>query len=167
MVTLKHLFLLEERKKERAVYKLYYFINHYQLVSYDQFLVLEDQIINGTDPSFWSLLKEGLEKNKLILANLLSELEEEGFKTLKDLKDLPQGYLSKSFHTVAHFLDGFFGIDSYFYNLVEDSHWVSPSLKKALNLKPKDYYLLPCEGIINEPERKFETLMPRSFLNKP
>ncbi len=52
---------------------------------------------------------------------------------------MPQGYKSKMLHVITHFLDGFFGIDTFFYNLEEDSHWVSEELQKKIAEAPTYY----------------------------
>jgi hypothetical protein len=56
---------------------------------------------------------------------------------------LQQGYVTKVLHTLTHLLDGFIGIDSVFYNLVEDSHWASEGLLKALQDTAGEYWLVP------------------------
>jgi len=40
-------------------------------------------------------------------------------------------------------LDGFIGIDSVFYNLAEDSHWLSAPLRKTIEQHPEHYWLVP------------------------
>ncbi len=72
----------------------------------------------------------------------------EGVSLLNDLENMPQGYRTKMLHVITHLLDGFFGIDSYFYNLEEDSHQVSEELKKKMAGELTDYWLLPVEGRI-------------------
>src|SRR4030043_54062 len=67
---------------------------------------------------------------------------------LKDLQELPQGYKSKILHVITHLLDGFFGIDTYFYNLEEDSHWVSEELKEKIKTNPPIFWLLSLEAQI-------------------
>ena len=49
-------------------------------------------------------------------------------------------------HVITHLLDGFFGIDSYFYNLVEDSHWVSEELRATIKTSPSRYWLIAVEA---------------------
>jgi hypothetical protein len=43
-------------------------------------------------------------------------------------------------------LDGFFGIDTYFFNLEEESHWVSVELQKSMEAAPSAYWLLTIEA---------------------
>jgi hypothetical protein len=59
------------------------------------------------------------------------------------LLTLKQGYATKILHTLTHLLDGFIGIDSAFYNLVEDSHWVSGELAEAIRVAGAEYWLVP------------------------
>jgi hypothetical protein len=63
-------------------------------------------------------------------------------ESLGDLESLPQGYQSKTLHTLTHLLDGFFGIDSHFYNLIEGSHGVSAGLRGKIDSSPGGYMLL-------------------------
>ena len=56
------------------------------------------------------------------------------------------GHLSNTVHTIAHLLDSFFGIDSCFFNLVEESHWVTDSLKKEIRENPSLYLLVNVKG---------------------
>jgi hypothetical protein len=39
----------------------------------------------------------------------INDLKTEGYKTLRDLKDLPQGYLPKILHTLTHLFRWFYG----------------------------------------------------------
>ncbi|MEJ2057239.1 MAG: hypothetical protein P8X39_05310, partial [Desulfofustis sp.] len=59
-----------------------------------------------------------------------------------DLIDLNQGYQSKILHIIAHFLDGFIGIDSVFYNLIDDSHWLSDETRDKIEQQPDRFRLL-------------------------
>jgi hypothetical protein len=81
--------------------------------------------------------------NRTFAGNLIVELEETGITSLKELKDLPQGYPSKVLHTLVHILDGFIGADSAFYNLLEDSHWLSAKLQETIKENPEAYWLVP------------------------
>jgi hypothetical protein len=74
---------------------------------------------------------------------MLAHLKEEGVTSLDQLPELEQGYVTKILHTLTHLLDGFIGIDSVFYNLVEDSHRVSAGLSDAIRANPADYWLVP------------------------
>jgi hypothetical protein len=62
---------------------------------------------------------------------------------IEDLLALKPGYPSKVLHILTHMLDGFIGIDSAFYNLVEDSHWLSEPLRTTILRNPEGYWLVP------------------------
>ena len=83
---------------------------------------------------------------KNLLKQLIKELGDEEVTNLKDLEELPQGYKSSMLHIVTHFFDGFFGVDTYFYNLEEDSHWVSEELIKKMQTSPSHFWILVLEA---------------------
>ena len=114
-----------------------------QLITYTEFFVRTEEILSGTDNSFRQTLERGLAANESFARRMLDHLKEEGVTTLDQLLDLRQGYATKILHTLTHLLDGFIGIDSVFYNLVEDSHRVSPGLTEAIRLAPAEYWLVP------------------------
>jgi hypothetical protein len=58
---------------------------------------------------------------------------------------------------VAHLVDGFFGIDTVFYNLADDSHAVSPQLRQEIEATPGEYWLLKIHAEIKSADR--ETLV--------
>lgn len=131
------------------------------LVRYDSLNILESEIFPATVPEFWRRLDEGIAENRKTVSDLLAELREAGTKSLEDLLTLPQGFQSKIVHTVAHLLDGFIGIDSLFYNMVEDSHWVSDQLRQEMRENPADYWLLQVEAVLSVRERMLgKTLHP-------
>ena len=122
------------------------FLERTQLVRYDVVRVMESESCSGTDQRFWPLLEQGLAANREVLTELLGELRGGGTRELKDLLFLPQGFQSKIFHTMAHLLDGFFGIDSRLYILPEDSHWLSPGLHRQIAAGPEDFWLIKTVG---------------------
>lgn len=123
------------------------------LVRYDTVTILENEVFPATDTEFWKRLEQGVVENRKTLNDLLGELREAGTKSFEDLQDLPQGFQSKIIHTVAHLLDGFIGIDSLFYNMVEDSHWVSSQLRQEMRENPTDYWLMRIEAVLAVKER--------------
>ncbi|MCS7199063.1 MAG: hypothetical protein RMI63_01665 [Caldimicrobium sp.] len=159
-----HLFLVKASNQKEALNSAESFIQRYQLIRYEEFQIKTEQIVVATSLDFWLKLNEALQINKRIIFNIIKEIKLEGYTTLEDLKDLPQGYLSKLVHTLAHLLDGFFGIDSYFYNLIEDSHFISSALMKTIKNIPENFYLIPWIGFISEPKRRFELLNPKKFI---
>jgi len=124
------------------------FFDRTMLIRYDEVLVLENESICGTGKEFSTRLQEGLEANHQAIGELLENLKDEGFTTLEDLQGVEKGYVSKIFHTIAHLLDGFIGIDSRFYNLVEDSHDISRDLQQNILAAPQNYWIIKVKGRI-------------------
>ena len=124
------------------------FFDRTMLIRYDEVLISENESANGAGKEFRSRLQEGLDANHQAIGELLKNLKDEGFSTLEDLHGLEQGYASKIFHTIAHLLDGFIGIDSHFYNLEEDSHGISPDLEQKILAAPDNYWILRVKGRI-------------------
>ena len=124
------------------------FFDRTMLIRYDKVLIIGDESINGIDGNFLKRINEGLAANQRILAGFLTNLKDEGFASLDDLRSLEKGYLSKILHTIAHLQDGFIGIDSRFYNMEEDSHAISRSLQQKVQLIPENYWLVRVKGRI-------------------
>ena len=125
------------------------FFDRTMLIRYDEVLALENESINGDGQEFWTRLQEGLAANHLAVGELLRNLKDEGFETLEDIQGVKKGYVSKIFHTIAHLLDGFIGIDSCFYNLEEDSHDISPELQQKIETAPQKYWIIRVKGSIS------------------
>ncbi|MBI5556237.1 MAG: hypothetical protein HY885_01210 [Deltaproteobacteria bacterium] len=117
------------------------------LVKYDQVTVVAEESISAAHDGFMRQLESGMMQNRKILQRLLAELGQEGFTDLNRWPEMAQGYISKTVHEIAHLLDGFFGIDSAFYNLIDDSHWVSASLLKEIRTSPDRYWLIRADGV--------------------
>jgi|WetSurSiteA1Bulk_404760.scaffolds.fasta_scaffold01188_6 hypothetical protein len=126
--------------------KVSYFFDHYQLVRYFHTNILDKECLPASSPGFWDTLEQAIIKNRKILHSLITELQGEGVQTLLDLEGVPQGYQSNMLHVITHLVDGFFGIDSYFYNLIEDSHWVSENLREEIKISPSRYHLIHVEA---------------------
>ena len=118
--------------------------------------------LNGTHHGFWDRLKSNERVNKDLLRTWIGELHATGVRSIEDLAYLPQGYPSKLLHTITHLLDGFFGVDSYFFNLVEDSHWVSEGLKQIIKKRPEGYWLISVEVTLTYGIQGFERKAPRN-----
>jgi len=127
------------------------FLEQTQLVRYDAVRVVETESCSGADRRFRPLLEQGLAGNREVLGKLLGELRAAGIRELNDILSLPQGFQSKTFHTVAHLLDGFFGIDSRLYILPEDSHWASEGLRRQITANPEDFWLIKAVGELASP----------------
>lgn len=162
-----HFFLIEAQGLDEAIEKVKSFLDKYELVRYDNYFIEEPHSFSARDKIFWDTLEIALSKNYEVLRNYISELKREGsIRDLEEMEKIPQGYLSKIFHIIAHLVDGFFGIDSYFYNLVEDSHWISSPLKKRVAKNPEKYFLIKVVASLQEPVYRFEYLTPKMFLKK-
>lgn len=118
------------------------FFDAYQLVRYSHINIVPHESISASTPVFEKRLHSAVMENHRLLNSLTKELKEEDVLTIDNLRELPQGYKSKMLHVITHILDGFFGIDSYFYNLEEDSHWVSEELMEKIKTLPEHYWLL-------------------------
>jgi hypothetical protein len=137
-----HEFLVQGRDLSACSGKIRSFLDDYQLVRYGRAVIDDSLSLRGDDPRFPARLQEALDENARRVRGFLAELRGEGVERIEQLEELPQGYQSKTLHTVTHLLDGFFGIDSFFYNLVEGSHGVSEALKEKISSAPGDYMLV-------------------------
>lgn len=140
---ISHYFLVRSQSGQAAGQHVERYLAGNQLISYADFFVRKGEVLRGEDEQFWDTLGYGLAANHAFARRMLDHLKEEGVDTLDQLLDLEQGYATKILHTLTHLLDGFIGIDSVLYNLVEDSHWVSAGLTEAMRAAPADYWLVP------------------------
>ena len=135
------------------------FFDRTMLIRYDEVLVLEEESLNGAGKEFSTRLQDGLAANQQVMGELLKNMKDEGFSTLEELYGVEKGYVSKTLHTVAHLLDGFIGIDSRFYNLVEDSHTITRDLQQKILAAPQNYWILRVKGkIASASEDPFDAL---------
>ena len=140
---ISHYFLVRAKTTELAARHVERYLAGNQLISYAEFFVSAEEVLGGTQAKFWETLELGLEANDVFARQMIDHLKEEGVTTLEQLLDLKQGYATKLLHTLTHLLDGFIGIDSVLYNLVEDSHWVSAELHEAIRASAGEYWLVP------------------------
>jgi hypothetical protein len=124
------------------------FFQKYHLVSYSHVYVIDSESLPASSHDFEGRLQKALLINRQLLHNLLNELQSEGYTTIQDLQTMPQGHRTKIFHVITHLLDGFFGLDTHFYNLEEDSHWVSEALWDKIKANPSQYWLLSVKAEI-------------------
>jgi hypothetical protein len=141
-----HEFLVNGDTLETCQNKTAHFLKTNKLAMPLQFDFLEKRTIRADEKGFKERINLGAQENKIVLNGFISELKKEGFYDINHVSDIPQGYLSKIFHTIAHLLDGFFGIDAYFYNLVEDSYFISYALFEKINNEPNFYYIISVEA---------------------
>jgi hypothetical protein len=113
------------------------------LINYSDLIIKDEETINGSDSRFINAIEDGIDKNMQFASSMLCKLKDEHIETLDDLLTMQQGYLTKILHTLTHILDGFIGVDTVFYNLVEDSHQVSNKLQDLFAATPEQYWLVP------------------------
>jgi hypothetical protein len=141
----RHVVLASGNSCEDARDQVLHFFDSTSLVNYDKILIPDDGEMAGTDTGFNGRLSRGLERNREILAKFMAELEAAQGTSELDFARIPQGYPSKVLHIIAHFLDGFIGIDSAFYNLVDDSHWLPDTTADQIEAEPEKFYLFVLE----------------------
>jgi hypothetical protein len=142
----RHVILAAGKSQKRCKTKVIHFFERTSLVSYDQVVIDDERIISGSDNEFWELLQQALMQNQEVLAALVRELGDTGFDKRAQLPQLEQGYPSKVLHIIAHFLDGFIGIDTIFYNLIDDSHWLPDKTSDKIKSVPERYWLFSVDG---------------------
>lgn len=140
---ISHYFLVRAQNADLAARHVERYLDGNQLISYAEFFVHADEVLSATHAQFGETLARGLAANNAFARQMIDHLQEEGVTTLEQLLHLKQGYTTKLLHTLTHLLDGFIGIDSVLYNLVEDSHWVSAELSEAMHTKACEYWLVP------------------------
>ncbi len=148
LMDISHTLLTRADGKKQAEERVRVFFRDYELVFYERILIDGSDIIPGTSPEFMEEAERAMDENHEAIRELLNQLSDEGYTSLSDLGEIPQGYLSKVFHTLAHLLDGFFGVDSHFYNLEEGSHWISRRLLKDIRKAPGSFWLVRASGNI-------------------
>ncbi|MEE4165233.1 MAG: hypothetical protein V2I35_04480 [Desulfocapsaceae bacterium] len=141
----RHSILVSGEHYEDCKAQIYGFFKKTSLVQYDKIAIDSSSAVSGDNECFQEKLENSLEQNRRVLTGLVEELKSAGFEKRSDLPDLQQGYPSKVLHIIAHFLDGFIGIDSVFYNLIDDSHWVFPETRELLAEKPETFWLVPLD----------------------
>ncbi len=122
------------------------------LVIYDCIEVKPEQSFSGLDAGFPEALARAVAENRKIVEALIADLQKTGCRSVSDLLDLQQGYPSKVLHIITHFLDGFVGIDSYFYSLPDDSHWLPEETATAIGDNPARYWLIHIDCFSAAPE---------------
>ncbi len=116
------------------------------ILRYDTLSVSAEESLQATQEAFWDELEAGIAANRKVMAEFAAELKDSKVTTLEEALTLRDAYSCKLIHLIAHFLDGFIGIDSVFYSLSEDSHWLSPAEQKNIETSPQKYWLLQVKG---------------------
>jgi len=135
-------FLVEADSYTKGRKKVMYFLESTTLVKYDNILLSPGLSCSAAEQKFWKTIDSSIEKNRQSVTALIEELQKSGYSKFTDLAEMKQGYESKMLHILVHLLDGFIGIDSSFYNIVEDSHQVSDSLHRKIRISPEKYWLV-------------------------
>ncbi|TKB28012.1 hypothetical protein FCL47_00520 [Desulfopila sp. IMCC35006] len=112
------------------------------LVVYDCIEAVKAQSFSSLDADFLDRILAAEEHNRRVVRKLINELVQAKIERTEDFLNIEQGYLSKTLHIMTHFLDGFIGVDSYFYNLIDDSHWLPPATARAIRENSHHYWLL-------------------------
>lgn len=128
------------------------FLDLTSLVIYDCIEVIDSECHSALDAVFHQTLLAAEQKNRESVDSLIAELQQTGVEHITDLRHLAQGYPSKVLHVLSHFLDGFIGIDSYFYNLPDDSHWIGAATLAAITAAPEKFWLIHIDCFSASPE---------------
>jgi len=143
----QHSLLLQAGDLKAAQQRARNFFTQNQLVHYDSLLIDSSTIVNGTHQQFFVKIEAGLSGNRIAIEKLVRELRAEDAADPEAWSSLSQGYASKILHTVVHLVDGFFGVDSVLYNLVEDSNQITTQLREKILEQPDRFWLVPVTGI--------------------
>lgn len=146
ILSMEHDLLVSGPDRETCEHHIRLFFDKSQLVHYDSIDFDRPRCVNGADPRFHDLLHSAIAGNRKILAELLAKLRDEGCTSLDDLLVMPQGFMSKLLHTMCHLLDGFFGVDSRFFDIDEISHWLTENRRKELERTPERCWLMRVRG---------------------
>lgn len=148
----QHNILLGGESFAHCSQQVHKFFDLTSLVIYDCIEIREQQSVSGLDAEFCNLIQHAEQRNRDIAQRLIAEISQSGITNVSDLIKIEQGYLSKTFHILSHFLDGFIGVDSYFYNLLDDSHWLSTETSKLIEKNPEHYWLLHVDCFSTTPQ---------------
>lgn len=138
----QHKMLLAGDSYDHCSEQVHKFFDLTSLVIYDCIESIEDKSFSGLDAAFFDRITQAESHNRRTVQDLIDELMKAKIRKTADFQHIEQGYLSKTLHILSHFLDGFIGIDSYFYNLIDDSHWLPPTTAKTIHKNPHHYWLL-------------------------
>jgi len=146
MIEKKHIVLTKAATLKEAGENVLRFFDKTLLLHYDSMRVRDEISYSANDPKFWPALQEALAANRQVLDGFLTELAATGCRQVEDFHNIETGYPSKVFHIIAHLLDGFVGIDSVFYNLLESSHGITSSLEQTIRERGAQYWLIYLEA---------------------
>jgi len=138
----QHKILVSGDSFENCSQHVHRFFDLTSLVIYDCIKVMEEKSSSGLDAGFFDDIAVAEGKNRRMAQEFIDELNKAGIQKTTDLLNVEQGYISKTLHVLSHLLDGFIGIDSFFYNLIDDSHWLPPKTADDIKQNPKHYWLI-------------------------
>ncbi len=127
------------------------FFAHTPLLNYDRVETPAAEALHGPAAGFFAAIDRAERQNRKVAQDLFDELTKTGLAECRDLLHIEQGYRSKTLHILSHFLDGFIGIDSSFYNLLDDSHWLSAATAERIRARPEKYWLIQLNGFTTSP----------------
>lgn len=148
----RHKILVAGTSYEHCSLQVQKFFDLTSLVIYDCVEADIEQSISGLDADFFPAIQRATSRNREIMRTLQVDLAAYGVVNIEDLLNIEQGYASKTLHILSHFLDGFVGIDSHFYNLIDDSHTLSETRQQEIEKAPENYWLIHINGYSATPE---------------
>lgn len=148
-----HIVLVSAEDFAKASKQVEDFFDNTLLVRYDKIAIRESQSYSADNQCFSAELEKSLADNAARLDKFIDEFSKTGFQSIDDLKSVECGYPSKLLHIITHFLDGFIGIDTIFYNLIDDSHWLPDSTRQAMKKNPSHFWLIHLDGYSETPEK--------------
>ncbi len=137
-----HSMLLQKDTFEAAREQVLNYFEKTILINYDFVEIIREKSYQGTDPEFWTELESGVSANLEAVHEFASKLKENDCHSLEDILNLRDRYSCKLLHIITHFMDGFIGVDSVFYSLIEDSHWLSEHLRNSIIQNPEQFFLV-------------------------
>lgn len=148
----RHKVLVTGDSFENCCHQVHKFFDLTSLVIYDCIQIIDEQCCSGLDADFFSQLQYAEQKNRERVHSLVTELQQTGAASISDLEQLEHGYPSKVLHVLSHFLDGFIGIDSFFYSIHDDSHWLSNEASEDIRANGGRYWLIHIDCYSATPE---------------
>lgn len=139
---ISHKILCQSKDLDTAQHYVSQYFKQSMLLSYDSFHIDLELSYCATADEFWQEAEAAIQQNEIVLTSYINELRDSGCTNIKDLETLSSGYQSKLIHLIAHLVDGFIGIDSHFFSLPEDSHWISKAMKERITEHPEEFWLI-------------------------
>ena len=148
-----HCILVHAESYSSACQQVRYYFKKTSLVLYDYVKISKERSMSAGNRGFKQELEGRLETNREIIHGLIEELGAGGVTRIAELRDISQGYLSKTLHLLTHFVDGFISVDSAFYSLIDDSHKVSYQTHERMKKEPDHYWIVYISGYAESQDR--------------